>query len=316
MGKEKWFLHINAVCFFLFVNLLTGLSYGAITANPTTTTFTSPQQSATIKLMNDGIPVSATDIQGWQFLASGHDYKHMLTLEKSDGAVNIAPSKTLEVGSYDLNIQTAYGLVVVQVFAPLSDLPDIVQKTAALTGESEQAIKKKMGLAVEMGRGEINISLPPVYYEGQTLDLSIPVLPGHICTWFINGDLVAEGPEQNSITYTFKKPGEYVLSYFETMMESGRQVIVAKARAHTQAAPLPAIAISANINHEIMFKPPEGYQKRVWFIDGREVSTESTFRHTFNEPGIYTVECLASSPATGSAQGFLRIRYITTVKPQ
>ena len=45
-------------------------------------------------------------------------------------------------------------------------------------------------------------------------------------------------------------------------------------------------------------------------------STEPALKHTFRDPGVHTVECLASSPNEGSAQGFLRIRYNTTVNPK
>lgn len=146
MKKESWFHTRGGVCALTTVLCLSAtLSYGAVTAAPATVTFTSPQQSATIKLTKDGTPIPAKDIRSWQFLASGHDYKHMLSVEKMDGALKIAPSKTLEVGSYDLNIETAQGSVIVQVFAPLNDLPDIVEKTAALTGLSEKKSRRNWG---------------------------------------------------------------------------------------------------------------------------------------------------------------------------
>jgi hypothetical protein len=289
------------------------LSYGAVTADPAKATFTSPQQSATIKLTNDGAPVPAKDIRDWQFLASGHDYKHMLSLEKMDGAITIAPSKTLEVGSYDLSIETAQGSVIVKVFAPLSDLPDIVEKRAAITGLSEKEIEKRMGLGSSTGREDIQIDLPPVYYEGQTLELTMETKPGRTCAWFVNGDFVAEGPGQNALSYTFKEPGEYVLTYIETEKADGKTIAMAQARAHTRVVPIPGVPTEAAVNTEIKFAPPPGYQKYAWFIDGRNVSSEPTFQYTFREPGVHTVECLASSPDEGPAQGFLRIRYNTTV---
>jgi hypothetical protein len=292
------------------------LSYGAVTADPAKATFTSPQQSATIKLTNNGAAIPARDIRGWQFLASGHDYKHMIIVEKLDGALKIAPSQTLEVGSYDLNIETAHGAVIVQVFAPLSDLPDIVEKTAALTGLSKKKIEERLGLTTPTGREEAQIDLPAVYYEGQTLELSMPVSPGRTCAWFMNGDLVAEGPEQNTLIYTFKEPGEYVLDYLETVQENGKIATVARARALTRVVPLPGVATEVAVNTEIEFAPPPGYQKHVWRIDGQEVSTEPALKHTFREPGAHSVECLASSPDKGPAQGFLRVRYNTTVNPK
>ena len=315
MKKASWFHTSGAVCALMVLCLSATLSYGAVTADPAKATFTSPQQSATIKLTKDGAPIPAKDIRGWQFLASGHDYKHMLSVEKMDGALKIAPSKTLEVGSYDLNIETAQGSVIVQVFAPLSDLPDIVEKTATLTGLSEKEIEKKMGVASATGREETQIDLPPVYYEGQTLKLTMAAnpVPGHTYTLFMNGDLVAEGPEQNALDYTVKEPGEYVLTYIETEKENGKIAIVARARAHTRVVPVPGVPTEVAANTEMQFAPPPGYQKHVWRIDGQEVSTEPALKHAFQAPGTHTVECLASSPNQGPEQGFLRIRYNTTV---
>jgi len=316
MKKARWFHTCGAICALMVLCLSATLSYGAVTADPAKATFTSPQQSATIKLTKDGAPIPAKDIRGWQFLASGHDYKHMLSVEKMDGALKIAPSKTLEVGSYDLNIETAEGSVIVQVFAPLSDLPDIVEKTAALTGLSEKEIKLKMGLSTITRREEIKIDLPPVYYEGQTLELALPAKPGagRTCTWFMNGDLVAEGPEQNAVTYTFKAQGEYVLTYIATEKENDKTVIVAFARANTRVVSVPAVSTEVAVGTEMEFAPPSGYQKHAWSIDGQMLSTEPALKHTFKDPGVHTVECLASAPNEGPQQGFLRIRYNTVVK--
>ncbi|MBI5092537.1 MAG: hypothetical protein HZB26_08860 [Candidatus Hydrogenedentes bacterium] len=315
MKKASW-LHVSgATCVLMVMCLSATLSYGAVTADPASATFTSPQQSATIKLTAAGAPIPAKDIRSWQFLASGHDYKHMLSVEKMDGALKIAPSKTLEVGSYDLNIETAQGSVIVQVLAPLSDVPDVVEKMAALTGQSEKKIEEKMGLATATSRSEIKIDLPPVYYEGQTLELTVPAKPGpgHACVWFMNGDSVAEGPERNSLTYTFKEPGEYVLIYIETAKENDKTVAVARAKAHTRVVPVPGVSTEVAVNTETEFTTPPGYQKYVWRIDGKEVSREPALKHTFKEAGVHTVECLASSPDKGPAQGFLRTRYNTTV---
>ena len=316
MKKGRWLHTSGAVCALMVLCLSATLSYGAVTADPATATFTAPQQSATIKLTKDGAPIPAKDILGWQLLASGHDYKHMLNVEKMDGALKITPSKTIEVGSYDLNIETAQGSVIVQVFSPLSDLPDIVEKTAALTGLSEKVIKEKMGLVTATGREEVQIDLPPVYYEGQTVELSMPVKAGRAYAWFMNGDLVAEGPERNAFTYTFKEPGEYVLNYIETEKADGKTIAVARARAYTRVVTVPGVSTEVAVGTEIEFGPPPGYQKHVWRIDGQEVSTELALKHTFRDPGFHTVECLASSPNEGPAQGFLRIRYNTTVKPK
>ena len=181
----------------LIVELCLGVatSHGAVTADPANLTFVSPDQSFTIKLVNDGTPIPVADIRGWQFLASGHDYKHMIDVEKMNGGIKLSPSNTVELGSYDLNIETAQGSTVVRVLAPFSDVPNIVEQTKALTGLSDQKVAEKLGLTSATGRSDIRLDVPPVYYEGQTLELTMPSTTGdgHTCIWFINGEVVAEG---------------------------------------------------------------------------------------------------------------------------
>jgi hypothetical protein len=132
-----------------------------VTADPAIVTITSPQQSVSIRLTQDGAPIPAAEIRGWQFLASEHDYKSMLTCEKMDGALKIASSGSLEVGSYDLLIDTSGGPATVRVYAPLSDLPDVIQKQAAILGVSEEVVKQRMGLSSTL-RERIASELPPV----------------------------------------------------------------------------------------------------------------------------------------------------------
>lgn len=313
MKMSAWFHARDIVCLLTFLCMSPTLSYGAVTADPATATFTSPQQSVIINLTNDGVPIPKKDISGWQLFASGHDYQHMLTVETMDGALKIAPSKTLEVGSYDLNIETTEGSVIVHVFAPLSDLPDIVTKTAALTGLSEQKIQEKLGLTTELGHDQIQLELPPVYYEGQTLELSMPPRPGREAFWFVNGDPVNGGTGRNNLVYTFREPGEYVVTYIETETMDGKTSSVARSRAYTRAVSMPGIQTEVTVNTEIEFLPPAGYRNHVWRIDGQEVSVQPVLKYSFKDPGVHTVECLASSPGEGPAQGFSRIRYNTIV---
>lgn len=311
--KTRRFQTDGVLCAVLVCLAAAAPGYAAVTADPAQATFTSPRQSVVITLTADGAPIPADEIRSWQLLASGHDYKHMLDVEKREGALKIAPSSTIEVGSYDLNIETARGAVMVRVFAPLSDLPDIVEKRAALTGESESRIKEKLGLQTDLGRGETVISLAPVYYEGQTLELTMPAVAGCGYAWFMNGEVVAEGPGENSLSHTFMHPGEYVLTFIETRAAAGGAECTQRAVAHTRVVPVPPVPTEVPVNAEITFLPAPGYAKHAWSLDGQAVSTGAVLKHTFSEPGSHTIECVASSPDRGPVQGFMRTRHIATV---
>lgn len=292
-------------------------SYSEVTADPAEVTFVSPNQSFTIHLANSGTPIPAADIQGWKLLASEHDYQHMIVVEKLDGALIVTPSKAVELGSYDLRIDTAMGDVVVRVFMPLSDVPDIVEKMTALTGESEARVMKQLGLSSTTGRGEVSMTLPPVYYEGQTLEQTLAKAPeaGHTATWFINGEIVNSDISNSGIAYTFEKPGEYVLTYIETVKEGGAVVVVARGSASTSVVVFPGIAAETTAGTAMTFSAPAGYQKHLWRVDGKEISTEDSLTHTFPTAGSSVVECLASDPVTGHSGGYLRVRFLTKVNP-
>jgi len=317
MRKISWLKPCAASFTLVALCLAAAPSHGAVTADPSRITFTAPDQSFTIELANDGVPIPGKDIRGWQFLASGHDYKHMIDVEQMNGAVKISPSNTVELGSYDLNIDTAQGSVVVRVLTPLSDVPDVVEKMAILSGLSEQKIAEKLGLTSSSERLEVRIDLPPVYYEGQTLELTMPSTPGdgHTCMWFINGESVAEGHDQHALTYTFLEPGDYVLTYIKKSNDNGNSVVATHAKAYTRVVPLPVVTTDVAINTTVTYSTPAGYQKHAWSVDGKPVSEESELERKFLATGIHTIECTASAPVTGPAKGFLRIRYKTTVNP-
>ena len=147
------------------------------------------------------------------------------------------------------------------------------------------------------------ISLAPVYYEGQTLELSMPDVAGCTYAWFMNGEVVAEGPGENSLSHTFMQPGEYVLTFIETRAAGGGTECTQRAVAHTRVVPVPPVPTELSVNTETTFSPPPGYAKHAWSLDGQAVSTGAVLKHTFREPGSHAVECLASSPDQGPAQG-------------
>jgi hypothetical protein len=289
--------------------------HAAVTADPATVTFTAPGQSATITLLNDGVPIPAKELNAWRLMASDHDYKHMLTLEKLDGAVKIAPSPTVESGSYDLQLDTAKGTAHVQVLTPLKDVKDAVAQTAAQTGLTEAQIREEVKLhPVAQPQGGIPLSIPPTYYEGQTLEMTLPAQPGHSYFWIVNGERVADGMDKNSISYTFKEPGDYTLDYLDTVQQDGKAVTVSSAKAGTKVISMPEQPLETIVRRETIFTAPSGYKTFAWKVDGQDVAGGATLKQRFATAGEHTVECLATSPETGPGQGFQRVRYLVAVK--
>jgi len=285
-------------------------AWAEVTVVPASVTFDALDQTASIEVMKDGRSLPGTDLRGWRLLASGHDYRHMFKFEKRGSILTLIPSESIEVGSYDLVIDTPHGSVTAKVYTPLRDLPDSLEKRAAAAGVSIDDLKKKLGLVSETIRETLSIELPPVYYQGQTLSLTMPLRLDRVYVWTMNGEVIKQGPGENHFAYTFKEPGEYVLVHYE--QEDG--IAVAVASAETTVAALPPVAWEVPQNVQFSLSGPAGYARYEWRIDGEPVSTEGTLTHTFRSPGQYTVECRASSPPGGPEEGFLIHRYDTTVK--
>jgi hypothetical protein len=297
----------------VFALLLAGQGMAEVVASPDRVVFHGYGASCQIRLSSGGRDLAPAEIKGWRLLASGHDYIRMLRVEKVAGGLRIAPSPLMEVGTYELEIRTAQGVALVDVAAPLDEQPDIVNQAAKSQGISEEEARRLLGLTRPIGREAVELAMPPRYYEGQTLQLSMPHLPGRRYAWFINGELYREGEDEFNLVYVFPKPGRYVVDYVETALVDGARVGVARGSATTEVAALDPVPFSAKVNTVTSFRAPSGYRSYVWRVEGAEVSREATLQHRFKTPGTYTVECLATSPLEGHQQGFLRQTYAVTV---
>jgi hypothetical protein len=285
-------------------------AYAEVAASPATVTFDAYDQSASVALTSNGQPVPASDIEGWKVLASGHDYAFMLDVKKADGTLAVRPSKLLEVGSYDLVVNTKDGPVTITVYAPLRSLPDALAKRAEALGVSTEELKTQLGLTTTLPHPETEFMLPPVYYEGQTLTMTMPSGAQHDCVWTVNGAVVKEGAGADTIEYTFPRPGVYVVTYAEK--DNGN--VVFSAKADTSAVPLPALPCEIKAGTELTLNGPEGYRTYQWKLDGAEVDSTAKYTHKYTLPGHYVAECLATGPLTGPMDGFLHYRFDVTVK--
>jgi hypothetical protein len=59
---------------------------------------------------------------------------------------------------------------------------------------------------------------------------------------------------------------------------------------------------------------PEDYEQYEWRIDGKLAGHERLFKHTFDAPGNYVIECKAISPANDPSRAFYRITWHTMVE--
>ncbi len=280
-----------------------------VTAEPDVLRFDSRSDSATVQLRSNGEALPADALLGQRLLASGHDYAYMFTYDKSDGALKLTPTGELEVGSYDLVLDTSAGHATVKVYAPLAEMESVVEKAASHPGISMQEARQRLGLTTTLPRVQVDIGLPPVYYEGQALHLHMPHDANRVYEWGVNGVVLKQGPGESAFTYVFEEPGNYLISYVEK--EEGN-VVAAELEA-TTVVPLPPVAWKVEPGQTAVLMGPAGYAAYVWTVDGKEHSRNREFKHTFEQAGQYVIECISTGPADGPATCFLRHRYETTV---
>lgn len=218
-------------CVLIMVILAMGAAaFADVTVDPATIVFKSAKDRFVLKLTSNGRPVPANDIKEWRFLAADHDYKHMIRCEKKTGILEVAPSPTMEVGTYDFQIDTKGGTAKVAVTVSLAEEKDYVQTVAEKKGESREQAQKDLGLSKINQRNTVSITLPATFQVGQTLTLTMPRIEKHLYSWTMNGKLVQSGPDKNTFNYTFLKEGEYELNYSEKIGD----VTVSNATAQTK----------------------------------------------------------------------------------
>lgn len=207
-------------------------AWAAVTADPGSVTFNTPDQSQTVKLMNDGAPLPASEIQGYDLLVGDHTYEYMVSMEKHDGSVTIKPTDKLEVGSYRMVIHTTHGPVDVAVYSPLAEIESVLDKQAAALGIPVLELKERLGLTVPIRGGEkVTFTLAPVYYVGDKLLIETPCAADRSYEWRVNGKVVASGMGTAAapLDYVFTTPGVNVVEY----NESAKDRVLATGRAST-----------------------------------------------------------------------------------
>ncbi len=294
----------------LAVILIAGAAPVAVLkAEPDVLVFHRTDASVTTALTRDGRPLPAGEMGETKLWANGHDYDEMFRYDRSDGSLKLTPTEYCEVGSYDLVVKTPSGNLNLKVYTPLDEMAGTLDRVAASMGISVDELRKRMGLVTSLGRSELSISLPEVYYEGQAIELELDAIEGAVHTWKINGAVVAEGPDATRLFHVLDKPGLVVLEYHARRGEA----TVASTVARTMVAKLPPITWKVPKNVEFTLHATQGYGKYTWTVNGKAAAQGSALTHTFQEAGPATIACLCEEPASGPEGTFLRFTYDVTV---
>ena len=279
----------------------------AVEAVPNTIEIKTADQPVTIGVTHNGTPVPAASISSVKLFVEKHDYDHMITVEKADGAVTIRPTEALELGHYDLAINTAQGEVRIPVTALQGIADEGLEARAKRQGVTVDEIRAQLGISQSVGQERIELNLPNVYYVGQMLKMDMELRAGRTGAWWVNGE--AAGAPGGSVNYAFDQVGVYDFAYIEK--EGDRTVGVAMDTVNVVAEP--SIPVSVNTGVKQTLNGPEGYGKYTWKLDGVESGTGPTWTATFESPGTRRVNVRAELPSADSAQSIRELTYVITV---
>lgn len=293
---------------FLLAALLLALPARSLETSPQSIEFKTVKDSAVIKLTEGGQAVPASAIQSVKLYVGAHDYDHMISVGKADGAITVRPTEMLELGTYDLTIVTAHGTAKVNVLALLTIVDDSFEARAERQGVTVDAVKAQLGISQSLGRERIDLNLPPLYYVGQTLELNIPLAPGRTAFWSVNG--APKRVEQGPIRYLFEQPGIYDVGYLEKQGDA----TIAVGLGTTTVAPEPPIPVKVAPGVQLTLRAPEGYAAFSWSADGEAAGSDAAWTRTFTEPGDHRISVRASAPKPDTKQAFRILTYSVRVE--
>ncbi len=280
----------------------------AVEANPSQIGINTADQAVTIGVTHDGAPVPAASITSVKLYVDNHDYDHMITVEKKDGAVTIRPTEALELGHYDLAIKTGQGEVRVPVTALQTVADEGLEARAKRQGVTVEEIKAQLGISQSVGQDRIDLNLSETYYVGQSLKMKMDVPAGRTASWMVNG--AAVGAPGGSLNYPFEQTGIYDIAYVEK--EKERTMAIALGTVTVVAEPSIPVTVKAGVTQTLM--GPEGYGRYTWKLDGAEAGKGSSWKGTFEIPGTHSVTVRAEAPSVDSAQSFRELTYAITVE--
>ena len=294
-------------CAAAMIAVMVSMAAAALTADPSAVVFQSLDETATVTVLNNGAPVAVESVKSHELYVGEHTYGYMIGVHAVDGKLQIKP-KILEAGSYMLVVNTNAGEVRVDVYAPLAELPTTYESQAAMLGMTVDELKEQLRLVDTFPRERISIELPPVYYVGQTLTIQLEPSQNTM-SWAINGDTITEGVNANTFHYTFKKPGDYLLTY----VEHRDGAVVAADTAVTRVLRQPAVETEIKPNTEVILSGPAGYSHYTWNYNESQLGKERVLRYKPLAPGEYLIVCTAEGPA-GGGESFQEIRYLVKAR--
>ncbi|HRK34254.1 MAG TPA: hypothetical protein PLJ47_06635, partial [Candidatus Hydrogenedentes bacterium] len=289
------------------------LGQGLLTAEPDQIRFSKMEDAFAIEVFLDGKPVASKALKGARVVIGNRNYTHQfeLALSKSgDATVTIKPDPAeAQVGTYSLVISTKHGDALVAIDMPLDQMPDTLENRAKEKGVTVEEMKAELGLSQESQRETIAVRLPQFQYEGSTFTLRVPTTPGRVFTWKVNGTVVEQGLDKNTLSQVLDTLGD---SRIDMEARQGN-VVVAQWSGILKVVAYPDMMWQVRAKETFELQAPRGYNVHQWKLDGRDAGRDEVYKHTFKEPGEHIIECIASDPIIGNPGEYRRFIWKTRV---
>ncbi len=285
-------------------------------AEPAQLTFRTRDAEGRVQILRNGEPVPGDQISDVRALVGRSNYSHMFRFRVSDeepGTLVISGHpQNLEIGVYDVHFRVGGDESHVRVRAPLDQEPDSLERQAEQRAITIRELLREKGLTQRLERGEIRIRMPEHFHEGQVMRIALDDSPGRHFRWMINGDVVLEGENANVLSHALTEPGAHTLRVEE--LSNGN--VLAQWEGEFRVVPEEPIEWTIRENQPVELPAPEGFEEYTWRIDGVEAQEGPVFEYTFDEPGAYTVECVAREPEEDVRRALRRVTWEITVEPR
>jgi hypothetical protein len=274
-----------------------------LTAVPDQIVFSDLETQVKVELLHDGIALPGSAVNSTGFYVDEHRYDHMIQIERGETGLVVSPTEFLEIGTYDLIIETTVGSTKIRVSSPLNDLPTSLENRARRLGVSVEELTKSYGLQTPMGREIVDLGIPSRYFVGQVFDINMEGDIDRLVTWRINGEVVEEGLGSYALRYVFREPGDYIIS----MQETQEGVIVSTSVGQTRVVPEAPIEKEVEVGKPVSLIAPDGYDSYTWFLADQVLTREQLLLHEFDYPGVYSLTCVSES--VGEVTAFRKLSY-------
>lgn len=284
-------------------------AWAEVQFEPTPVTIASRETSVTIELSESGAPVSAHRIGSVRLTIDGHDYGHMVRVDRRAGVLRLTPTASMEIGTYQLEVSIGGRITSIPVYVTLEDEPTSLSSRAREQGLTEMDIRHQLGLYTE-GRATVSIEMPEWFYLGKRIDLNMPTPANSSYHWYVNGELEDSGRGPHTFTFPLTTAGTYDFHYIETSPEGKLIESIAKTEAREESA----VEIRTEPNRPVRLIGPPGYAGYTWLIESDFISEEIEFLHLFPDPGEYRVACIATGNEDIPDEAFRKVLFHVLVQ--